>query len=91
MRKDDWIVQLYIKENIMKKTNKTEVPIQLGWLKPKSFNDNGLPVDYDVDMVDNIDNLTDSQCLSLADVISKETKKIDRVMSDEEFQKKFYL
>lgn len=144
MRNDDWITQLHIKENIMKKerveqvkseildeiqvnfgvslspdnlnflerslteiytefTNQStknidkmimetfEVPITLGWLNPKTFDNEGNPIDYDVDTVENIDNLTTQQCLTMADVVSNEMKQVDRVMSDDEFTKKFYL
>lgn len=84
MIKDDWITKLYIMEKINKQ--KIEVPLKFGWLSP--VGDNGY--EYDVTWCDNVDNYTTNQCNIVADVTSRETKFVDKVMDDETFNKNFY-
>ncbi len=88
MRQDDWITKLYITERMKKK--KIEVPAQLGWCIPDEsagVDDFGVPNDYIVGWKNNDENLTETQCLLVSDVVSKETKFVESTISDEEFYK----
>ena len=56
-----------------------EVPVKFGW-----FNyDTGV---LRLDWFDNVENYTTEQCRIIADFISKETKTVECVVSDEQFE-----
>lgn len=63
------------------------IPTRLGWLIPTGeVDEHGMPTEYTVDWVDNSDNYTEKQCLVFCDVVSDETKTVERLISDEDFE-----
>lgn len=63
------------------------IPARLGWLVPTGeVDENEMPTEYTVDWTDNNDNFTEKQCLVFCDVVSDETKTVERLISDEDFE-----
>lgn len=57
-----------------------EVPVKFGWFGYDQS-------DTEMDWFDNEENYTFEQCRFIADYISKETKFVETVRSDEEFNR----
>lgn len=70
-----------------------KVPVKFGWESVKSYDEQGLPNEYEVDWAENNNNLTHEQAQCFCDITSKEEKEVESIMTFEEFQvycKDFY-